>query len=277
MDVAGWQEIVGLAALLAVTGLAAGFLAGLFGVGGGAIMVPILYQVFAAFGVDESVRMHLAIGTSIAAILPTSIRSFLAHRSRGAVDTKLLRDWLIPVPLGAVAAALVAAVISGDGLRGAFAVLAALFGIRFITGLGSGRGLGPDIPGQPGRTLLGAGVGFFSTLMGVGGGVFTNTLMSLYRRPMIQAVATSSGVGVLISVPGTIAYIVSGWGNPEVGAFSAGFVNLLAVAMLVPTTVLAAPWGVRAAHALKRRSLEIAFGVFLLVVAVRFAVSLFAG
>src|SRR5688572_32665999 len=116
MDVAGWQEIVGLAALLAVTGLAAGFLAGLFGVGGGEIMVPILYQVFAAFGVDESVRMHLAIGTSIAASLPTSIRCFLAHRKRGAVDTKLLRDWLIPVPLGAVAAALAAAVFSGDGL-----------------------------------------------------------------------------------------------------------------------------------------------------------------
>jgi uncharacterized membrane protein YfcA len=277
MEVAGWQEIVGLAALLAVSGLAAGFLAGLFGIGGGAIIVPILYQVFAAFGVDESVRMHLAIGTSIAAIIPTSIRSFLAHRSRGAADLKLLRDWLVPVPLGAIAAALIAAVISSEGLRGVFAVLAALFGIRFLTGLGSGRGLGPDIPGQPGRTFLGAGVGFFSTLMGVGGGVFTNTVMSLYRRPIHQAVATSAGVGVLISIPGTIAYIISGWDNPEVGAFSAGFVNLLAVAMLIPTTVLAAPWGVRAAHALNRRHLEIAFGVFLLVVAVRFAVTLVAG
>lgn len=276
MEVAGWQEIVGLAALLALSGLAAGFLAGMFGIGGGAIMVPILYQVFAAFGVDESVRMHLAIGTSIAAIVPTSIRSFLAHRRRGAVDTKLLRDWLIPVPIGAVAAALVAALISSEGLRGVFAVMAALFGIRFITGLGGGRGLGPDIPGQPVRTFLGAGVGFFSTLMGVGGGVFTNALMTLYRRPIIQAVATSSGVGVLISVPGTMAYIIAGWGNPEVGAFSAGFVNLLAVALLVPTTVLAAPWGVRAAHALQRRHLEIAFGVFLLVVAIRFAVSFFA-
>ncbi len=277
MEVSGWGEVIGLAALLAVSGLAAGFLAGIFGVGGGAILVPILYQVFGAVGIDESVRMHLAVGTSIAAILPTSIRSFLAHHSRGAVDTKLLRDWLVPVPIGAIAAALTAAAISSEGLRGVFAVLAALFGIRFVSGIGSGRGLGADIPGQPARTIIGASIGFLSTLMGVGGGIFTNTVMTLYRRPMLQAVATSSGVGVLISVPGTIAYIAAGWGNPDVGAFSAGFVNLLAVAMLVPTTVLAAPWGVRVAHALPRRRLEIAFGLFLLIAAGRFAISLLPG
>ena len=266
-------ELLGFAAILALVGGLAGTMAGLFGIGGGAIMVPILYEGFAALGIDESVRMHLSVGTSIAVILPTSIRSFLAHRRRGAVDMGLLRDWLLPVPIGVVAGAVAAAFIGGAGLRAIFTVFAVLFGLRFIFGGWQWR-LGPDIPGQPARSIAGLGVGFLSTLMGVGGGIFTNSFMTLYGRPMLQAVATSSGVGVLISVPGAIGYVVAGWGNPEVGAYAAGFVNLLAVAVLVPATVLMAPLGVRLAHALSRRQLEVGFGIFLLIVAGRFAYSL---
>jgi uncharacterized membrane protein YfcA len=248
-------------------------LAGLFGIGGGAVIVPVLYQAFIALGVEETVRMHLAVGSSIAIIVPTSVRSFLAHHRRGAVDTNLLRSWIVAIPAGVVAASLVAAVISGAGLRAIFAVLATLFAVRFLIGGRLGT-IAPDLPRQPVKGIVGVAIGFFSTLMGIGGGMLNNTFMTLYGRSMLQAVATSSGVGVLISVPAMIGYVLAGWSNPDLPLASLGFVSLAAVALMIPATILAAPFGVRIAHALDRRYLELGFGAFLLVVALRFAASL---
>jgi uncharacterized membrane protein YfcA len=218
--------------------------------------------------------MHLAVGSSIAIIVPTSVRSFLAHHRRGAADTDLLRSWIVAIPAGVVAASLVAAVISGGGLRAIFAVLAALFGVRFLIGGRLGT-IAPDLPRQPVKGIVGVAIGFFSALMGIGGGMLNNTFMTLYGRSMLQAVATSSGVGVLISVPALFGYIWAGWGNPDLPPASLGFVSLAAVALMIPATILAAPYGVRIAHALNRRYLEFGFGLFLLVVAARFAASLF--
>jgi uncharacterized membrane protein YfcA len=271
---ASTAELIGFAALILGAGIVAGLLAGLFGIGGGAVVVPVLYQVFTILGVEDSVRMHLAIGTSIAVIVPTSIRSYFGHYRLGAVDTGLLRSWVVAIPVGVIAASLIAALISGAGLRGLFAVLALLFGVRFLIGDRLGR-LGADLPGQPAKGLIGVAIGFFSTLMGIGGGTLNNTFMTLYGRPMLQAVATSAGVGVLISVPALAGYIWAGWGNPDLPQASLGFVNLAAAALLAPATILSAPYGVRIAHALDRRYLEIGFGLFLLVVAARFAASLF--
>ncbi len=266
-------EIIGLVALLLASGIVAGLLAGLFGIGGGAVIVPVLYQAFVTIGVAEPVQMHLAVGTSIAIIVPTSIRSFLAHNRRGATDTGLLRGWIVAVPVGVILASLVAASISGAGLRAIFAVLALLFGLRFLVAARL-RPIADDLPGQPARALVGVGIGFLSTLMGIGGGVLNNTFMTLYGRPMLQAVATSAGVGVLISVPALFGYVAAGWGEPDLPPASLGYVSILAAALLIPTTILAAPYGVRIAHAVNRRVLEIGFGLFLIVVAVRFAVSL---
>jgi uncharacterized membrane protein YfcA len=271
---ASTAELIGFAALILGAGIVAGLLAGLFGIGGGAVVVPVLYQVFTILGVEDSVRMHLAIGTSIAVIVPTSIRSYFGHYRLGVVDTGLLRSWVVAIPVGVIAASLIAALISGAGLRGLFAVLALLFGVRFLIGDRLGR-LGADLPGQPAKGLIGVAIGFFSTLMGIGGGTLNNTFMTLYGRPMLQAVATSAGVGVLISVPALAGYIWAGWGNPDLPQASLGFVNLAAAALLAPATILSAPYGVRIAHALDRRYLEIGFGLFLLVVAARFAASLF--
>jgi len=263
-------EIVQIALAVGAAGAISGMLAGLFGIGGGAVMVPVLYQALAALGVDETVRMHVAVGSSSAIIIPTSIRSFLSHLDRGTVDTALLRTWVFAVPVGGLLAGAVAAFVSSGFLRAVFAVLALLFGLRLIF-LRIRRPLAPDLPGEPLRTLIGGGIGLLSGLMGIGGGIINNTFMALFGRPMRECVATSSGVGVLVSIPATLGFIVAGWGHPDLPAYAFGFVSLPVVALVVPVSVLSAPLGVRLAHHLPPRALEIAFGLFLLTVAARFA------
>ncbi len=266
-------ETLGLVAALVASGIIAGLMAGLFGIGGGAVLVPVFYQFLAIVGVDEAVRMHVAVATSLGIIVPTSLRSFFAHKARGAVDMELLKSWLIPLPLGVVAASLVAAHVSGQGLKGIFAVIAVAVSLRMFFNRDSWR-LGSDIPGFPIRPICGALIGFFSTLMGIGGGVMNNTFMTLYGRPIHQAVATSAGTGVLISIPGVIGMVWAGWGEPLLPQFSLGYVNLLGVAVIMPLTTLAAPYGVKLAHRMPKRALELAFGTFLMLVAIRFGISL---
>ena len=266
-------EMAGLGLALGGAGFVAGFLAGLFGIGGGAILVPVLYQFLSALGVDESVRMHVSVATSLAIIVPTSFRSFQAHKRRGTADLQLLKSWLVPLPLGVAAAALVVAFLSGAMLKAVFAVIALVLGLRMLLNKPHWR-LGSDVPGFPVRPICGAAIGFFSTLMGIGGGIMNNTFMTLYGRPIHQAVATSSGTGLMISIPGTLGLIWSGWGAAHLPPFSAGYVNLLGVALIIPVTMFAAPLGVRAAHALTHRAMELCFGVFMILVAVRFLSSL---
>lgn len=265
--------LVTLAFALMGAGAVAGLLAGVFGIGGGAVLVPVLYQFLGILEVDEAVRMHLSVGTSLAVIVPTSIRSYLAHKKRGAVDQELLNSYLIWVPAGGALGALVAAFISANGLKGVFAVIALAVALKMLFGKDSWR-LSDDLPGMAGRSIAGVVIGFFSSLMGIGGGVMNNTFMTLFNRPIHQAVATSSGVGVLISIPGTIGYIAAGWGREGLPDFSLGFVNLLAVLLIIPITILIAPLGVKIAHALPKTVLSRAFGAFLIIVAIRFFLAL---
>jgi uncharacterized membrane protein YfcA len=265
--------IAGLAVAAVISGAISGLLAGVFGIGGGAVLVPVFYQLLGALGVDEAVRMHVSVGTSLALIIPTSIRSFTAHRARGAVDDDLLRSMALPVVAGVILAAILAASISSAELRTIFALLTLVFGFRLILNRDSWR-LGTVVPGGAWRLLIGAFIGFFSTLLGIGGGIMNNTFMTLYGRPLHQAVGTSSGIGVLIAIPGTIGYIWAGWGDPLLPVGSTGFVNWIAFAVILPVALLVTPWGVRIAHALPKRRLEIAFGLFCLFVALRFFLSL---
>lgn len=267
-------ELLTFAAAIVAAGVVASLLAGVFGIGGGAVLVPVFYQVFTILGIDQSVAMHLSVGTSLAIIVPTGLRSFQGHYARGAVDMDLLRSFVVPVPLGVVLASLAAAVISSEGLRVIFAVLIFALGMRLLFNRDSWR-LGSDIPGNPVRGVIAFLIGFFSTLMGIGGGIINNTLMTLYGRSMHQAVATSSGLGILISIPGTIGYIWAGWGDPHLPIMSTGFVNWIAVALVIPLAVVVTPYGVAIAHALGRRHLEWGFGLFCIIVALRFAWSLF--
>lgn len=266
-------EIAAFAAAAALSGVVSGLLAGIFGIGGGAVLVPVFYQFLTALGIDEGVRMHLSVGTSLAIIIPTSIRSFTAHRARGAVDMELLKSFLVPVPAGVVAASLIAASISSEQLRGVFACIAVLVGLRLVFNRENWV-IGRTIPGNPVRAVVGFVIGLLSTLMGIGGGVMNNTFMTLFGRPIHQAVATSSGVGVLIAVPGAIGLIWAGWGDPRLPIASTGYVNWIAVALIIPVAILVTPFGVRISHWLSRRHLEIGFGLFCLSVALRFFVSL---
>ena len=251
----------------------AGVLAGLFGIGGGAVLVPVFYQMLGILGIDEAIRMHLSVGTSLAIIVPTSIRSFLGHRAKGAVDMELLRSFVIAVPVGVILAAIVAAYLSSGMLRAIFAFFSLIIAVKLLFGKDSWK-VANDIPRGIGKYVAGWFIGFFSTFMGIGGGVFNNTFMTLFGRPIHQAVATSSGVGVLISIPGMLGYIWAGWGAPGLPEISLGFVNLLMVVIIIPVTLLVAPIGVKLAHALDKRQLEIGFGIFLIAVAIRFFISL---
>jgi uncharacterized protein len=267
------SEIALFVAAIAASGVVAGLLAGIFGIGGGAVLVPVFYQVFGLLGVDELVRMHLSVGSSLAIIVPTSLRSFYGHKARGMVDMDVLKSFAIAVPVGVILASLTAAYISSAALRVVFAVLMLAVAFRMLFNRESWK-LGSELPKNPARSLVGLFIGYFSTLMGIGGGVFNNTFMTLFGRPIHQAVATSAGVGVLIAIPGTIGYIWAGWGDPLLPIASTGFINWIAVALIIPIALIVTPYGVTIAHLLKKRQLEIGFGLFCIFVSIRFFISL---
>ena len=181
--------------------------------------------------------------------------------------------WVVPVPLGVLTATYVAASVSSRDLRAIFATIATLVGLRMLFNRQHWR-LGERLPGNPARAFIGWLIGLLSALMGIGGGVMNNTFMTLYGSSVHRAVATSAGVGVLIAVPGLFGYVWAGWGEAGLPAFSTGFVNWLVVALIIPITLLLAPLGAKLAHALSRRQLELALGVFLFLVAARFFYSL---
>jgi uncharacterized protein len=267
-----WQ-LVEFAVLLLLAGAASGFLAGLFGIGGGTVLVPAFFQVYGAIGVPDDVKMHLSVGSSLAIVLVTSIRSVAAHRKHGVVDEALLHGWTLAVPAGVLLATVTVAYLSSGALRGVFAVVCVLIAAKLLFGKDSWR-LGEELPGNPVKSIVGILIGFLSTLMGIGGGVLNNTYMTAYGRPIHQAVATSAGVGLLIGLPGFLGYIWAGWGKAGLPPFSTGYVNWLSVALLIPLSIIITPYGVKAAHALPKRRLEMLLGLYLLAVAARFGWSL---
>ncbi|UJW73777.1 sulfite exporter TauE/SafE family protein [Rhizobium sp. SL42] len=268
------SELLMFAALLVLAGGVAGLLAGVFGIGGGAVLVPVFYQVFGWAGIAPEVIMHLAVGTSTALIVPTSIRSFRAHQLRGAVDIDLLKGWIVAVPLGALLATVVAAYASSEMLRLIFAVIGLVLAARMLF-LSNRFHLGTELPGEPVLFLTGGVIGLISGLMGIGGGVLNNTFMTLFGRPIHQAVATSSGVGVLISIPALVGYVWAGWGRADLPVFSTGYVNWVAFALIFPTAMLVTPYGAKLAHQMSKRQLEVGFGLFLIFVSIRFFISLY--
>jgi uncharacterized membrane protein YfcA len=270
-----FADLAFLAAALVAAGAATGLLAGVFGVGGGAVIVPILYWCFGFLGVPDDIRMPLCVGTSLAVIIPTSIRSFNAHRAKGAADTSIVRAWAVPVVLGVLVGSLIARYAPAGVFKGVFAGVAFVSAIRLLFGRDSWRLPGELKPG-PLMTVYGLGIGVLSTLMGIGGGQLSNLFMTLYGRPIHQAVATSAGLGVLISIPGALGAVYAGW--PQMGRLpplSIGYVSLIAFALMVPMSMWTAPIGARLAHSLSKRRLELAFGIFLLLVSMRFLASLF--
>lgn len=262
------EFLILFALALLAAGVVAGILAGLLGVGGGIVIVPVLFHLFTLLNIDDSVRMHMAVGTSLATIIPTSIRSMLSHRQKGAVDESILRAWAAPILVGVIVGTFAADRASGQTLTLIFAVIALAVAVNMAYGREEWR-LGEGLPQHSGRWALAGSMGFFSTLMGIGGGTFGVTAMTLYGVAIHRAVGTAAGLGLLISVPATIGFILSGSGVPLRPPLSIGYVNLLGFALIVPATVLAAPLGVRLAHRLDRTTLRRAFAVFLALTSIR--------
>ena len=278
------SQLLELVLLLVVTGALAGFLAGIFGIGGGAVLVPVLYECFRIAGVPLDARMPLCIGTSLAIIIPTSIRSWQAHHKRGSVDMDILLKWALPVLAGVILGSVIARYAPEKLFKYVFVGVAWSAAARLLLGKENWR-LGDEMPKGIFMRAYGFFIGLLSTLMGIGGGLFSNLLMTFYGRPIHQAIGTSAGLAVLISIPGALGYIYAGWPAaarfPEVAAlqlpFAIGYISLIGALLVMPTSLLVAPLGVRVAHFMTKRKLEIAFGIYLLVVSSRFVVSLATG
>jgi uncharacterized membrane protein YfcA len=267
-------EIALLVAGIVASGVVTGLLAGLFGIGGGAVIVPVLYEVFRILDVPDEVRMQLCVGTSLAIIVPTNIRSYLTHRAKGAVDHEVVKRWVLPALAGIAIGSVVAAFAPPAVFRLAFVVMAIVIAFKLLFGRDSWR-LADDFPGRPGMSVFGLLVGLSSSLMGVSGGSVSNMIQTLYGRSIHQAVATSAALGVPISIAGTIGYMLAGLPHRALlPPLSIGFVSLVGVVVMAPVSSLVAPYGARLAHALPRRRLEIGFAIFLLIVCARFIASL---
>ena len=269
-------SIAMLVAALVLAGAVVGLMSGLLGIGGGGIMVPVLYETFAALGVDPAIRMHMALATSLAVIVPTSLRSFSAHKAKGSVDLELVRRLAPWVVGGVVLGVLTAESVSSTFLKWFWVVFGSLMAAKLWFGRDEWR-LGETIPKSRWVEVYAVVVGYVSVLISIGGAAFIVALMTLYGRQVLQAVGTSSGFGPLISIPGALGFIWAGWGVPGTLPFSLGYVSVLGALLIIPLSVTTAPLGVRLAHGIPKRRLEQAFALFLCVVVARFLSILVAG
>jgi uncharacterized membrane protein YfcA len=267
-------EFLLLAAAIVGGGVVTGLLAGLFGIGGGAIIVPVLYEIFRVFGVPEDVRMQLCVGTSLAIIVPTSIRSFLSHRALGNLPMEALRIWALPLLAAIVVGAGLAALAPAWVFKLAFVIVTGLIALRMFFGNENWR-LGERLPGRLAMAGYGFVIGLYAAVIGAGGGSVSTMVLMLYGTPIHTAVGVSAGVGVIISVVGAVGYALAGLPHQALlPPLSLGYVSLIGFVLMAPISTAMAPLGARLAHRLSKRRLEIAFGIFLLAVALRFALSL---
>ncbi len=252
---------------MAATGLFAGFLAGLFGVGGGIVIVPVLSYVLPLLGVEEGIRQKLAVATSLATMIPTSWISARRHHARGVMDVALLRRLGPAMVAGTLAGAALVIMLRGEALSLAFAAIALLVAANLGLTKVDFR-LRDSVPGGLGGQAIGASLGLVSALMGIGGGTVGVPVLTMLGLPMIRAVGTASGFGLIIAVPATVIVLAAG-GSPAMPPLSIGYVSLVGVALLAPFSMLATPWGVRVAHGVSPLWLKRAFAIFLAITALR--------
>jgi uncharacterized protein len=260
-------QILPLIGILATTGLVAGFVAGMLGVGGGIVTVPVLEYSLRFAGVPEEYRMHMAVATSLAAIIPTAISSARSHHSRGAVDWDLARRWAAPMLLASLTGSLLASHAPLPVLAGIFGSVALLIAAKMLLPLDHVR-FAQTLPSGVGGGALAALIGGVSAVMGIGGGTLAVPTLTLCGYPIHRAVGTAAFFGLVISVPGTVGYLLAKPGV-ELPWLTVGFVSVAGLALIGPGSMLTAALGAKAAHALSRRRLSQAFGLFLLLVGSR--------
>jgi uncharacterized membrane protein YfcA len=267
-------ELALLAGAILIAGLVSGLMSGLFGIGGSTVIIPVVFEIFRLLEVPDDVRMQLSIGTALAVATPTTLRAFFTHRAKGAVLIEPLKIWVIPAALGVLLGGYIAYVAPAEVFKTAFILFAIFMSLRFLLGRDDWR-IGDSLPGKPVMAAAGFVFGALATLVGVAGGSFSTLFLTLYGTAFHTAVATSTGLGVIIGVPATIGYMIAGWPHMAIlPPLSVGSVSILGALLIAPASVFAAPYGARLAHRLSRRKLEIGFGVFLMLVALRFAISL---
>ncbi len=267
MNAGDLADLLPLIAILAASGLLAGFVAGLLGVGGGIVTVPVLEYTLRFAGVPEEWRMHVAVATSLAAIIPTSISSAHTHHARGAVDGDLARAWALPLVLGAALGSVLASRAPLAVLAGVFGSVALLIAAKMLLPLDHWRAAGTAPRGAGGFSVA-ALIGVVSAMMGIGGGTLSVPALNLCGYPIHRAVGTAALFGVFISIPGTVGYLLAE-APPHLPWATIGFVSLVGLALIAPGSMLTARLGARAAHALSRRRLAQAFGLFLTIVGAR--------
>lgn len=267
-----WPFVLGLMA----TGVISGIAAGLLGIGGGAVIVPALSNALLLMGYDAEVVQHLAVGTSLAIIIPTGIMSARAHHKRGALDIAVLKLWAPFIVLGTFVGGLMAGWYSGDVLRIVFAVMAFLIAANIIFAFQT-RLMGHLKGSSLTHRLSALVVGYVSSLMGIGGGSLTVPTLVAFGETMHKAVGTSAAIGVAIAVSGTAGFLISGWGVEGLPPLSVGYVNLLAFALVGVLAAICAPWGAALAHRLDQKTLKYVFAVFLVLVGLNMLWKVLAG
>ena len=264
------NEIAWLVLLIIAGGVVTGVLAGLFGIGGGGVIVPVLYEVFGMMQVPDTVRMQLCIGTSLAIIVPTTVRSYLGHKKKGAVIPQVIRIWTLPAIVGVVIGSVTACFAPSAVFKLAFCVFAGFISAKMLFA-GDRWNVGKELPERGLLAVFGFITGLMSSLVGVSGGALSNAVLTLYGQPMQRAVATSAGIGVPITIVGTVGYAIAGWPHvAQLPPLSVGFVSLIGFVLMAPVSSYTTAYGVRLAHWLPRRKLEIGFGIFLMLVSLRF-------
>ncbi len=257
-----------LGAVMLATGCVAGVLAGLFGIGGGIVIVPVLEFALGLSGVDPAIRMHVAVATSLATIIPTSLSSARAHHKRQAVDLAIVRRWAVFVLIGALTGTWIAAQVHSRVLAMIFATLALLVALKMIL-LPDSQNVTEEVPRGPLVPVISAAIGCLSSMMGIGGGTFSVMALTLFNQPIHRAVGTAALLGLVISVPGTVGFVVAGWNDARVPPGSLGYVSLIGFALIAPATVLTAPIGAKIAHSFSEKRLSKLFGAFLVAAAGR--------
>jgi uncharacterized membrane protein YfcA len=268
MDMAHLSTLlVPLIAMLAA-GLFAGFAAGIFGIGGGFVVVPALFVVLPLLGGTHDAIAHVAIGTSAATIIVTSIRSLLAHAKRGAVEFEVLKTWAPWIVVGDGIGVLLAGHVDGKVLTMIFAVGVFLMSLNFLLPKIGGKVISQDMPSGVARMGIAGGLGTFSALLGIGGGTIAIMVMTLCGRSIHRAIATASGIGTLIAVPSAIGFAIIGLKEAGLPYGSLGYVNLPAAVAISCMSILTAPLGVAAAHSLPAPMLKRVFGIYLIFISV---------
>lgn len=274
-----WGDIIGywpfVLAMLA-TGVVSGIAAGLLGIGGGAVIVPALSNALLLMGYDADLVQHVAVGTSLAIIIPTGIMSARAHHKRGALDTRILKLWAPFIVVGTLLGGLMAGLYSGDALRIVFAVMAFLIAANILFGVQT-RLMG-HLKGSAMTNRVSAFVvGYISALMGVGGGSLTVPTLVAFGETMHKAVGTSAAIGVAIAISGTIGFLISGWTVSGLPPLSVGYINLVALVLVGGLAAACAPLGAALAHRLDQTTLKRVFAAFLVAVGLNMLWKVLAG